>query len=99
MTIPLERSLAVLWAGGLLVELSSDRRIPPEIRRTAVQIARHFPTVEDVAAASHLSLLGKDGGMFEHPNDCSDWKSGCPGPPLTRSTRLSWPDEDRATDT
>jgi len=26
MNLPLERSLAVLWAGGLLVQLNGDRR-------------------------------------------------------------------------
>lgn len=94
MTIPLERSLSVLWAGGLLVALNGDRRVPMEYRRAATQIARHFPTVEDVSSASHLRLFGRDGGMFESPKDCANWQQGCPGKPLTWATRLHWPSED-----
>jgi hypothetical protein len=70
MTLPLERSLAVLWAGGLLVQLNGDRRVPMDIRRTATRIARHFPTVEDVGHAATLSLLREHGHIFEHPRDC-----------------------------
>ena len=94
MTIPLERSRAVLWAGGLLVALNGDRRVPMEHRRAATQIARHFPTVEDVSSASHLRLFGRDEGMFENPRDCVNWREGCPGKPLTWATRLHWPSED-----
>jgi hypothetical protein len=92
MTIPLERSRAVLWAGGLLVALNGDRRVPMEHRRAATAIARHFPTVEQVGLASLGSVLGKD-GLFEHPRDCGDWLEKCPGRPLTYSTRLHWPYE------
>lgn len=94
MTIPIERSLAVLWAGGLLVQLNGDRRVPMDIRRTATHIARHFPTVEDVGHAATLSLLGQHGHIFEHPRDCAAWQENCPGPPLTHRTRLNWPSED-----
>ncbi|MCE2943589.1 MAG: hypothetical protein LW828_02520, partial [Xanthomonadaceae bacterium] len=74
MTIPLERSLAVLWAGGLLIRLNGDRRVPIELRRIATSIARHFPTIEDVEHAATLSLLGDHGGMFEHPRNCPNWQ-------------------------
>ncbi len=94
MTIPLERSRAVLWAGGLLVALNSDRRIPMSYRRMATAIARHFPTVEDVAHAATLSLLRDAGGMFEHPRDGGNWQDTGPGSPLTHHTRLNWPSED-----
>ena len=70
MTIPLERSLAVLWAGGLLVQLNGDRRVPMDIRRTATHIARHFPTVGDVEGASLLGVLAKDDSLFAHPHNC-----------------------------
>lgn len=94
MTIPLERSQAVLWAGGLLIRLNSDRRVPIELRRIATSIARHFPAVEDVEHAATLSLLRDYGGMFEHPRNCPNWQEKCPGPPLTHRTRLNWPSED-----
>lgn len=94
MTMPLERSLAVLWAGGLLITLNGDRRVPIELRRAATSIARHFPTVEDVGHAANLSLLRDFGGMFEHPRDCPNWQENSPGRPLTHHTRLNWPSED-----
>lgn len=95
MTIPLERSRAVLWTGGLLVALNGDRRVPMPYRQMATAIARHFPTVEDVAHAATLSLLRDAGGMFEHPRDCGNWQDTCPGSSLTHNTRLNWPSEDR----
>lgn len=93
MTIPVERSRAVLWAGGLLVALNADRRVPMKHRRAATAIARHFPTVEQVGLASLGGVLAKD-GLFEHPRDCGNWLEHCPGKPLTYSTRLPWPSED-----
>lgn len=94
MTMPDERTRAVLWAGGLLVLLNGDRRVPMEIRQAATQIARHFPTRSDVAGASRLKLLGEYGSLFAHPRDCPGWEDSCPGRPLTESTRLRWPSED-----
>lgn len=91
MTLPYERSLAVLWAGGFLVELNGDRRVPLEHRRTAAHIARHFPTLEDVGAMSRISRSDVDAGMFEHPDHCGDWRKGCRNGPLTYSTRLQKP--------
>lgn len=95
MTIPLERSRAVLWAGSLLIALNGDRRVPMPYRQMATAIARHFPTVEDVAHAATLSLLRDAGGMFEHPRDCGNWQDTCPGSSLTHHTRLNWPSVDR----
>ena len=95
MTTPLERSRAVLWAGSLLIALNGDRRVPMPYRQMATAIARHFPTVEDVAHAATLSLLRDAGGMFEHPRDCGNWQDTCPGSSLTHHTRLNWPSEDR----
>ena len=95
MTIPLERSLAVLWAGAFLIEVHGDRRVPLEHRRSAAHIARHFPTVGDVGQMSRLSLGGKDlGEMFEHPKACSGWLDNCPKGGLTDMTRLRVPTED-----
>ena len=48
MTIPHERTRAMLWAGGFLIELARDTSLPIAVRRRAVVIARHFPTIEDV---------------------------------------------------
>lgn len=42
MTMPVERTRAPLLAGGFLIELARDKRLPVNVRRTAVIIARHF---------------------------------------------------------
>src|SRR3546814_4632340 len=68
MTMPYERSRALLQAGGFLIELARDASLPLEIRQRAVAIARHFPTVEDIAAMAlfrHSSGLGMG---LEAPN-------------------------------
>lgn len=93
MTMPDERSRAVLWAGGFLVQLNYDRRIPIDVRRTAHHIARHFPTAEEVRTLAHLQMADGTGGMFERPSDVGDWRESCPGQPLTYNTRLAWPDD------
>lgn len=94
MTMPDERSRAVLWAGGLLVQLNGDRRVPMDIRQAATRIARHFPTVSDVAGASRLKFLGEYGSLFADPRDCARWEESCHGRPLSTHTRLPWPTED-----
>lgn len=48
MTMPDERTRALLWAGALLVHLNGAPRVLIEHRRITTSIARHFPTVEDV---------------------------------------------------
>ena len=62
MTIPLERSRAVLWAGSLLIALNGDRRVPMPYRTMATAIARHFPTVEDgLAGMAFIETAVKSG--------------------------------------
>jgi hypothetical protein len=59
MTMPHERTRALLWAGGFLIELARDESLPIAVRQRAVAIARHFPTIEDVShMARHPSGLG-----------------------------------------
>lgn len=50
MTMQDERTRALVWAGGFLVELARNDSLPLNVRRRAVVIARHFPTIEDVSA-------------------------------------------------
>lgn len=54
MTTLVERTRALVWAGGFLIELARDRSLPLEIRKQAVVIARHFPTIEDISAMALL---------------------------------------------
>ena len=48
MTMPDERTRALLWAGSFLFDIARDKTLPLPLRRKAATIARHFPTVEDV---------------------------------------------------
>lgn len=92
MTLPDERTRALLWAGGFLIEVARDESLPLRTRQRAVVIARHFPTIEDVA---HMSLFRHSSGLglgLEAPNEVA-WAEGCPLGPLRHSTRLEWPRE------
>ena len=42
MTMPDERSRALLWVGGFLIALARDDRPPRDVRQCAVVIARRF---------------------------------------------------------
>ncbi|MFD1558830.1 BPSL0761 family protein [Paraburkholderia silviterrae] len=53
MTIPYERTLAVLRARELLMELARADDIDPDVLcREAAAILKHFPTLSDVDAAA-----------------------------------------------
>lgn len=88
--MPDERTRALLWAGGFLIELARDNRLPLDIRQHAVMIARHFPTIEDISAMA----------LLKHPSDLSlglaspeiSWIEGCRYGPLRHSTRIAWPE-------
>lgn len=93
VTMPDERSRALLWAGGFLIELARDEKLPLAVRRRAVVIARHFPTIEQVATMAlfrHSSGLGMG---LAAPNETSSWAEGCKFGPLRYSTRLDWPED------
>lgn len=88
MTTQNERARSLVWAGAFLIELAKDRSLPITIRRTAVVIARHFPTTWDVTR------------MASHPfptvelcdDDIQEWSRDYPHGPLLDSTRLAWPE-------
>jgi hypothetical protein len=93
MTTPDERTRALMWAGGFLIELARDRSLPFEIRRSAVVIARHFPTVEDISAMALLRYPIGHGAVLTSPDKIDvESESGRFGP-LRHSTRLAWPKE------
>lgn len=92
MTMPDERTRALLWAGSFLIELARNDSLPLNVRRRAVVIARHFPTIEDVSAMAlfrHSSGLGMG---LAPPNETTSLAEDCPHGPLRHSTRLEWPD-------
>ena len=51
MTMPEERSRAVLEARDFLLELSRDHSLPERVRHNARSLLRHFPTREDIRLA------------------------------------------------
>jgi hypothetical protein len=91
MTMPDERTRAMLWGGAFLIEVARDRSLPLDLRRQAVVIARHFPTIEDVksmAIALRCIPFAVELALPEEiPPDTEIGKFG----PLTLSTRLGWP--------
>lgn len=91
MTMPDERTRALLWAGGFLIELARDDGQPLSVWRRAVVIARHFSTIEDIAAMAlfrHSSGLGKG---LASPDEAPSWVEDCRYGPLRHSTRIAWP--------
>ena len=93
MTIPVERTRALLWAGGFLIELARDERLPVDVRRSAVVIARHFPTIEDVAHMATFRHGPSGHGVgLESPQDTPSWAEDCKFGPLRYSTRFKLPE-------
>lgn len=93
MTIPVERTRALIWAGGFLIELARDKRLPVDIRRSAVVIARHFPTIEDVAFMAMFRHEPSGLGVgLAPPEETPSWAEDCQFGPLRYSTRLTMPE-------
>ncbi len=93
MTSPVERTRALLWAGGFLIEVAWDKTLPLALRREAVVIARHYPTIEQVAGmARDLRPFFCGSGLASPDAMDPDLDMGRHGP-LTWHTRLGWPEE------
>lgn len=54
MTMPSERSRAVVQTREFLVELSQDSTLPEKIRHDARFLLRHYPTRDDVILAGKI---------------------------------------------
>lgn len=91
MTMPDERTRALLWAGGFLIELARDDSLPLSIRRRAVVIARHFPTIEDISAMAQSQQPFELRMRMASPDEIPSWAENCRHGPLKHSTRLAWP--------
>ena len=92
MTMPDERTRALLWAGSFLIELARDKSLPVDVRRRAVVIARHFPAIEDVAAVALFRHSAGLGLGLAAPSETAGWQDSRFGP-LRHSTRLEWPED------
>ena len=89
MTMPDERSRALVWAGGFLIELARDKSLPLQTRRRAVSVARHFPTIEQLDA---MAISDPACGL-ERPSRHPSWVEQCRFGPLRYSTGFAWPEE------
>jgi hypothetical protein len=87
-----ERSRALVWAGGFLVQVNRNRNLPLELRRQATVIARHFPTIEVVRRLpTHVELFVPGAGHVSR-TELETWCNGLEHGPLKDSTRLRWPE-------
>lgn len=90
VTLPDERTRALIWAGGFLIQIARDETLPLQVRQQAVTIARHFPTIEDVGAMSRFRHESGLGVGLSPPSDV-DWAASCRLGPLRSSTKLEFP--------
>ena len=93
MTMPRERTRALLWAGGFFIELVGDESLPLKVRQRAVAIARHFPTVENVGLMASFRNSNGLGVELVAPEEAGPWETECRFGPLRNSTRLAWPEQ------
>lgn len=76
MTMPNERSRAVVQDRAFLVELSRDSTLPDKVRRDARFLLRHFPTRDDVVLAGRIEEqsetlpIGAVGPVFSSTFTC-----------------------------
>ncbi|MHC8381904.1 BPSL0761 family protein [Pseudomonas sp. LB3P14] len=54
MTMPSERTRALIQTRDLLVELAQDTALSESIRRQAHQLLRHYPTSNEILRAGQL---------------------------------------------
>lgn len=97
MTMPDERTRAILWAGGFLIEVARDKSLPVALRRQAVVIARHYPTMCEISGWHRLMSTTLFGSPFVPPEEVYQ-KSEFPHGAITYSTRLAWPEDDTGRD-
>lgn len=94
MTMPDERTRALIWAGAFLVELAKSNTLPIKVRQQAVWIARHFPTVDEVRMMAMFRDESTGVGLgLAPPEQINEWLMSFPNGALLPSTRLKWPDQ------
>lgn len=93
-----EQTRALVWAGGLLVEIAKDESLPIRLRKKAVQVARHFPTVGEVLLQAKLARHATP-SLFSMPAPSREeelsWIRDCAAGALTSETSLDWPEARR----
>lgn len=74
MTMPEERTRAVIQTREFLVDLYRDKSLPEKIRRDAKFLLRHYPSTADMVLAAQLEeqpalLTELIGPVFSLPGD------------------------------
>ena len=90
MTTPSERTRALVWGGGFLIEVARDTSLPLALRRKAATIARHFPTIEQIASTSSFPPSPEPAEVCR--DDLTSWGAELQHGPLKESTGISWPE-------
>lgn len=98
MTMPIERTRAIVCAGAFLIELARDERLPRDIRQTAVSVARHFPTTSDLwqlAIPELTKVFGDPPLVVPSREDMQEWLRDFPQGALHSTTYLTYPEESQ----
>ncbi|WP_156481008.1 BPSL0761 family protein [Variovorax sp. PAMC 28711] len=77
MTVPYERRRAIEWAGQALRDMRSETKdatlwgaaVPEKLRQLATQILRHYPTPEQIDAATGMDDVPVSGWIAGEPGD------------------------------
>lgn len=65
MTMPSERTRAVIHAGEFLQELSQDVSLPESFRRQARGLLRHYPSREEMLLAGRVQEQHTEGALAQ----------------------------------
>ena len=65
MTMPSERTRAVIHTGEFLQALSQDASLPESVRRQARGLLRHYPSREETLHAGQLEEQLTEGTLFQ----------------------------------
>jgi hypothetical protein len=55
MTIPMERTRALRWAGEFLRDMASSPEVSDALRQEAKRILRHYPSAQEIQHAAFTS--------------------------------------------
>ncbi len=61
MTMPSERTRAIIQAREFLVDLYRDRELPEAVRTEAHRLLHHYPTADEVLLAGKVEEQREDG--------------------------------------
>lgn len=64
MTLPYERTRAIIQTEAFLIELSKDKSLPDEMRQEARRLLRHYPSRKDVLLAGEIEEKLTSGTIF-----------------------------------